>query len=60
MRTASQELTLSSALSDPLILTLMAADNVDPAKLASMLRRIADELAPSLSQSTKNGYGCRA
>jgi hypothetical protein len=47
MRTASQELTLSSALSDPLILTLMAADNVDPAKLASMLRRIADELAPS-------------
>jgi hypothetical protein len=32
-RTASQELTLSSALSDPLILTLMAADNVDPAKI---------------------------
>jgi hypothetical protein len=47
MRTSNQELTLSSALPDPLILTLMTADNVDPAKLASMLRRIADELAPS-------------
>ena len=60
MRTANQELTLSSALSDPLILTLMAADNVNPAKLESMLRRIADEVAPSLPRSTKTGYGCRA
>jgi hypothetical protein len=60
MRTASQEITLSSSLSDPLILTLMAADNVDPAKLEPMLRRIADEVAPSLSRSTKTGYGCRA
>jgi hypothetical protein len=55
MRTASQELTLSSALSDPLILTLMAADNVDPAKLESMLLRIADKVAPNLSRSTKTG-----
>ena len=31
MRTSRQELTLSSALSDPLIRTLMAADKVDPA-----------------------------
>ena len=48
MKTACQELTLSSALSDPLIRTLMAADNVDPVKVESMLRRIAEELQPSL------------
>ena len=49
MKTASQELTLSSALSDPLIRTLMTADNVDLVKLESMLRRIAEELKPRLS-----------
>jgi hypothetical protein len=48
MKTAGQELTLSSALSDPLIRTLMTADNVDPVKLESMLRRIAEELKPGL------------
>jgi hypothetical protein len=53
MKTACQELTLSSALSDPLIRTLMAADNVDPVKVDSMLRRIAEELKPSLSPSTE-------
>ena len=52
MRTAIEELTMSSALSDPLIRTLMAADNVDPVKLESMLRRIAKRAAPS---STKVG-----
>lgn len=57
MRTASQELTLSSALADPLIRTLMAADNVDPAKLESMLRRIAEEVAP-VSPTTKVGCAC--
>ncbi len=54
MRTASQELTLSSALADPLIRTLMAADNVDPVKLESMLRRIAEENTPSLSPTAKS------
>ena len=49
MKTASQVLTLSSALSDPLIRILMTADNVDPVKLESMLRRIAEELKPSRS-----------
>jgi len=53
MKTACQELTLSSALSDPLIRTLMAADNVDPVKVESMLRRIAEELKPSLWPSTE-------
>ena len=45
MRMAYQELTLRSALSDPLIRTMMAADNVDPAELEAMLRRIAKEIA---------------
>jgi hypothetical protein len=60
MGIASQELTLSSALSDPLIRTLMTADKVDPTKLESMLRRIAQELKPGLSPSTKAGHGCWA
>jgi hypothetical protein len=45
MRMAYQELTLRSALSDPLIRTMMAADNVDPVELEAMLRRIAKEIA---------------
>lgn len=46
MESACQELTLRTALSDPLIRTVMAADNVDPEKLESMLRRIAAQIAP--------------
>jgi hypothetical protein len=47
MRTAGQELTLRSALSDPLIRTLMAADNVDPVQLESTLMRIAEQVTLS-------------
>jgi hypothetical protein len=46
MKTACEELTLRTALSDPLIRTMMAADNVDPVELEAMLRRIADEVVP--------------
>ena len=46
---AMQEFTLSSALSDPLIRTLMAADNVNPVKLESMLIRIVEETTPKLA-----------
>jgi hypothetical protein len=53
MRTPIEELTMSSALSDPLIRTVMAADNVDPIKLESMLRRIAEQVAPTLLPTTK-------
>jgi hypothetical protein len=60
MRAASQELTLRSALSDPLIRTLMAADNVDAAKLESMLKRIARDLKPSPSRSMAAGDACWA
>jgi len=49
MRTTSEELTLSSVLSDPLIRAVMAADNVDPVKLESMLLRIAEKVTPGLS-----------
>ena len=58
MRTQSQELTLRSALSDPLIRTLMAADRVDRQQLESMLLRIAEQVTPSLP--TKAGCACWA
>jgi hypothetical protein len=46
--TRGQELTLRSALSDPLIRTVMAADNVDRGELEAMLLRIAEEMTPDL------------
>jgi hypothetical protein len=58
MRPESQELTLRSALSDPLIRTLMAADRVDRRELESMLLRIAGQVTPSLP--TKASCACRA
>jgi hypothetical protein len=53
MRTPIEELTMSSALSDPLIRILMAADNVDPIKVESMLRRMAEQVAPTSLPMTK-------
>jgi hypothetical protein len=58
MRPESQELTLRSALSDPLIRTLMAADRVDRRELESMLLRIAKQVTPS--RPTKAGCACWA
>jgi hypothetical protein len=58
MRTQSQELTLRSALSDPLIRSLMAADRVDRRELESMLLRIAEQVTPNLP--TKAGCACWA
>ena len=46
MTPESQELTLRSALSDPLIRTLMAADGVDRRELETMLLRIAQQVTP--------------
>ena len=60
VRAEGQELTLRSALSDPLIRTLMAADNVDEAKLESMLLRIAEKVRPSLSPPTQACCACWA
>jgi hypothetical protein len=39
-----QELTLETALSDPLVRTLMAADGVDPQALSAMLSDIVSTL----------------
>jgi hypothetical protein len=39
-----QELTLETALSDPLVRTLMAADGVDPQELSAMLSDIGSTL----------------
>jgi hypothetical protein len=60
MRAERRELTLRSALSDPLIRTLMAADKVDRAKLEAMLLRIAEQITPSLSPPTQAGCACWA
>jgi hypothetical protein len=60
MRPAWQELTLRSALSDPLIRTMMAADHVDPVELESMLRRIAEKVAPRQSRPKEADCACCA
>jgi hypothetical protein len=60
MRSACKELTLRTALSDPLIRSLMAADNVDPIKLESMLRRIAQQVAPRQSSVMESDCACWA
>lgn len=39
-----QELTLETALSDPLVRTVMAADGVDPQELSAMLNDIVATL----------------
>jgi hypothetical protein len=39
-----QELTLQTALSDPLVRTVMAADGVDPQELSAMLSEIVSTL----------------
>jgi hypothetical protein len=39
-----QELTLQSALADPLVRTVMAADGVDPEELSEMLSGIVSTL----------------
>jgi hypothetical protein len=44
METACQELTLRSALSDPLIRLIMEADGVDPRTLEAMLMTVASRI----------------
>jgi hypothetical protein len=58
MRAAEQELTLRSALSDPLIRSLMAADNVDPVELESTLMRIAEQVTLSPMSTMKARCVC--
>jgi hypothetical protein len=58
MELGCQELTMRSALSDPLIRAVMAADKVDPEKLESMLRRIAEQIAPRQPLKVEAGCVC--
>jgi hypothetical protein len=60
MGSSREELTLHSALSDPLIRTVMAADNVDPVKLEAMLRRIAEKVALRSSPPIEADCACCA
>jgi hypothetical protein len=60
MRTSKPELTLRSALADPLIRTLMTADKVDPEKLERMLTAVAQLAAPRASSTFGNVCGCTA
>jgi hypothetical protein len=43
------ELSLAEALSDPMILAVMAADHVDPAALDTLLRAVAHRVEPDPS-----------
>jgi hypothetical protein len=47
MQRSYNELTLSNALTDPMVRAVMAADHVDPQELATMLAAIASTLQPS-------------
>jgi len=53
------EMSLQDTLSDALIQRVMAADNVDPGKLAAMLNGIAAVLAARSSGIVRNTGGCR-
>jgi hypothetical protein len=50
-----QELTLNTALSDPLVRTMMKADGVDPLELSAMLRDIVATLDQAQLQPRYRG-----
>jgi len=50
-----QELTLSNALTDPLVRTIMKADGVDPQELSAMLRDIVATLDQAQLQPQNRG-----
>jgi len=51
-----QELTLQSALADPLVRTLMAADGVDADELSAMLSEIVSTLDHAQLQPSRTGF----
>lgn len=57
---ASPDLTLEALLSDPLVLTLMKADRVDPARLRAKLTRIGEDVARRRSErgEERSAGGC--
>jgi hypothetical protein len=58
MQRSYNELTLSNALSDPMVRTVMAADRVDPQELAAMLAAIASTLRPSPPTAQLACFNC--
>jgi hypothetical protein len=58
MQRSYSELTLSNALSDPMVRTVMAADRVDPQELAVMLAAIASTLRPSPPTAQPGCFNC--
>jgi hypothetical protein len=55
MNKSRRDMTLTDALSDPLIRTVMAADGVDPRELAAILHTIAGKLERSSSHIAAGG-----
>jgi hypothetical protein len=49
-----QELTLKTALADPLVRTVMAADGVDPEELSAMLHEIVSTLDQTQLQPSRS------
>jgi hypothetical protein len=47
MNQSCHELTLTNMLTVPMVRTVMAADGVDPQKLAAMLAAVAETLKPA-------------
>jgi len=61
MNRSCRELTLTEALSDPLVRTVMAADGVDPRELEATMNRIAGVVArnsPHLRERAARPAGC--
>lgn len=56
MRHQRQELTLKTALSDPMVRMAMAADGVDPQELSAMLAAIASTLDHAQPQRSASLY----
>lgn len=62
MNRCRDDLTLSDALSDPLIRAVMKADGVNAQELGAMLRGVADNLranAPGRRSFAGTLFGCR-
>jgi hypothetical protein len=51
-----QEFTLKSALADPLVRTVMAADGVDPEELSAMLSGIVSTLDHAQLQPSRTAF----
>jgi hypothetical protein len=51
-----RELTLQEMLADPIVLTVMTADNVDLSELESLLRQTAQKLLEPRQMTQTNSY----